>query len=131
MANVPASNRYRLVTIADNGNTIVLGRATTPQSVGVFEIQFNPDTNFNGSFIVVAHVGPPGPNIPTMPFMPISYRRINIGNVAQDWAIVSAPITGAAIIQVPANGLSIGLLTNVLAGTCDIVSYDLQGASSM
>lgn len=138
MTFIPSSNRFRRVTVADNSNTLVLGNAGTPSSTAVWEIQFNPSLDFDGVFYLLGHVrqlatpstqtSPSGGSV--TPYLQIPYRRINMNGVPQDWAIVNDAIVGASIIQVPSNGMSIGVTVVCSRGTCDITSYDVQGSGT-
>lgn len=138
MAFLPSSNRYRRITSANTGDTLVLGNAGTPSSTAVWSIQFNPSVDFVGTFYILGHVrtlgqpetitSPSGGSV--TPFLTIPYRRVVMNGVASDWGIVSDPIVGASIIQVPSNGMSIGVSVACTAGSCDMVSYDVQGAGT-
>lgn len=125
----PISSRSYVITPDDDGKTLTLGPAATSSSVGTFVIQFNPDQDSDYSVSVVGRVWGPAAQDKQVPFLPIPYRRCTIDNVASDYAIVSDAITGASMIQVPANW-EIGLLTSCGAGTCAVVSWNLQGNSN-
>lgn len=128
----PISSRKHTITAADNGLFLELGPGATAQSVGVFTLQFNPDTDYDGSVVVMGRVFGPAAADANVPPLPISYRALTVNNVAADFSVVSAAaITGPTMIQVPSNGVSIGLLVAVTAGSCTLVSWDLQGSSSI
>ena len=128
MAIKPRSSRKFGISASDNGDILEIGPAGTSSSGGVMAIQFVPDVNYIGSVVLVGKVFGQAAKDAGAPFMPISYRRVTVNNVASDYAIVSDPITGATTIQVPSNGISIGLLVTCSAGICQVVSMDLQGS---
>lgn len=126
-----ASNRFYTVTAADDGVLLELGPAGTTGLVSTFTVNFNPALDWNGQFVVMGRpLGVASDNANT-PFVPIPYRIVSLNNSAQDYSMVSAAISGAALIQVPANGLSIALLTACSVGKCDLTSWDLQGSSAI
>lgn len=125
----PISGRSYGITSADNGLILSLGPAGTSSSVGTFIVQFNPDVLSDYQVAVMGRVWGPAAKDKNVPFLPIPYRRCTLNNVASDYAIVSEFITGASMIQVPANW-EIGFLVSCSAGLCDVVSWDLQGNSN-
>lgn len=116
-----------------------LGPAGTSQQVSTMVVQFNPaDAGFTGSFIVVGRAMGTAAQERNAPFEPIPYKVGSLNNVAQidpttlqGWPWSLAAITGPAIIQIPANGMSIGLQFECTTGQMDVMSWDLQGNSSM
>lgn len=118
-------------TLADSTDSILeLGPAGTTQQVSTMTIQFVPDLAWNGEVVVVGRSLGQAAQDGNAPFVPIPYRRVSLDNAASDRALVSDPITGTATIEVPANGLSIGLL-GAAAPTGSLTAYpwDLQGPS--
>jgi hypothetical protein len=107
-----------------------LGPAGTTSLVSTLMVQFNPTDLWSGSFVVVGRMLGTAAADRDTPFVPIPYRRISLADVAQDYAMVTAQITGAAIIQIPANGMTIALMFEALAGQMDITAWDLQGNSA-
>lgn len=130
MAIKKASNRIRVITTEDNGDWIEIGPASTPKFVGTFAIQFNPDITFAGEFLIGARLAGAAATEAGLPFLPVPYRRVTVNNVASDRTYVSDVITGASKIEVPASMDSIGILVECTAGTCTIVSMDMQGPST-
>lgn len=114
-----------------------IGPAGTQSQVSTFAIQFKPDALFDGSFTVVARTLGSASDAYDTPFTPIPYRVGSLGDVAQitngqGWPWSLDPIVGTALIQVPANGMSIALFLQApTQGQCEITSWDLQGSSSM
>lgn len=108
-----------------------LGPAGTQQQVSTMALQFNPDLAWSGEVVVVGRSLGVAAQDAQAPFLPIPYRRVNVGGLASDYALVSDPITGTAMIQVPANGLTIGLLCAVGTGVMTVLAWDLQGPSSV
>lgn len=125
----PISSRSYVITAADNGVILDLGPAATSQSVGTFVLQFNPDVESDYAVVVMGRCWGQAALDQNVPFMPIPYRRVTLSNVASDYAIVIATLSGASMIQVPANW-SIGLMVSATAGKCSLVSWDLQGSSA-
>jgi hypothetical protein len=136
IATIKASNRYYNVVPATGGVPgapfLEIGPAGTAQQVSTLVIQFKPSLGFNGSFAVVARAMGPAANEHDAPFIPVPYRRINVANVASDYALVSDPITTTALIQVPSNGLCVALeCAAPTQGQCEVMSWDLQGSSAV
>jgi hypothetical protein len=136
IATIHASNRsYRVVPATANVPGfpfLEIGPAGTSSSVSVHMVQFSPSINFDGAFVVEGRVMGTASDSANVPFVPIPYRRVSLANVAQEYAIVTDAITGAATIQIPANGLSVVLQMSVpTQGYCDIVMWDLQGSSAI
>ncbi len=128
MAVKPRSNRGFSITPNDNGDIVEIGPGSTPQSVGVLSIQFDPTIDFVGSFTVLSKLM--GLAAQSAPFLPVAYRRVNVAGAASDRILVADPITAVGKIEVPSNGDSIALLVTCTAGSCWVYSWDLQGASS-
>lgn len=130
-----ASRYYRVTkdTVANPGWPFLeLGPAGTSTSVSTLMVQFSPSLDFDGQFVVEARMLGQSAKDKDIPFGPVPYRRIQLANVAQDYAIATLPISTAGIIQIPANGLSVVLqMTAPTAGFCDICTWDLQGSSAV
>lgn len=129
MALVKASNRLNVVTQTNNGDIFEFGPGGGVSQVGAIVFQFAPSLDFAGTFLVIGKMM--GVAAETAPFLPISYRRVNINTLASDYAIVADAVVPSAIIQVPSNGLSIALLVSCTAGKCQVYSWDLQGSSAI
>lgn len=127
MATKNRSSRKFVITPADHGDTLEMGPAGTSGTGGLMAIQFIPDGAWNGSSTLLARVLGQAAQAAGAPFMPLSYRRVTVNNVASDYAIVSDPITGATTIYAPSNGLSLGLLISCSAGSCTVVSWPVTG----
>lgn len=127
----PISSRIYTITAADNGLILDLGPAATQSNVGTFTLQFQPDITSDFQAIVMGVIYGHASNNANVAFVPVPYRRISLADVASDYALVKDPITGAALIQVPANGLSVGLLVACTKGTCTLVSWDMNGPSAI
>lgn len=114
-----------------NGLFLEVGTSGTTDRTGVVVIQFVPDVDFVGEFAVMARPR----NQPTTaadtgaPFLPVGYIAINVNGAAVDRLYSSALVTGAGIIEVPANGLSVGLLVSCTGGTCDLHFARITGAT--
>lgn len=58
----------------------------------------------------------------------IPYRRLNIGGTVSDGVMTNAVITGDAIIEVPAEGMDIAILTSgYAAGSMLVLTRDVAG----
>lgn len=130
----PVSQRAFAIGAEHNGLILTLGPASTSSTVGTFIIQFNPTVDSDFNAVVMGRCWGPAAQDPALaggpvPFMPIPYRIASLNNVAKDYAIVSATITQAALIQVPANW-EIGLLVSASAGKCAVCSWNLPGNSN-
>lgn len=129
-----ASRYYKITPDAASlpGSPLLeIGPAGTTASVAVLTVQFKPSINWNGQFVVCGRTMGPAADSHDMPFLPIPYKRVNLANIAQDYAIVTDPIVGTALIEVPANGRSIALLFTCLDGSCEIASWDVQGSAAV
>ncbi len=108
-----------------------MGPAATSHGVGTFVIQFVMSVDFVGSIAVLGRVFGVAAQEADAIFGPIPYRRVQVNGAASDYTIVSTAITQPGIIQIPANGLAIGLGVSCSAGSCDVVSWDLMGPSAV
>lgn len=128
------SGRLHAITSADDGQILELGPATTGgggNQEGTFAIQFKPELDWDGQIVVAGRVFGKAADDVDLPFIPIPYRRANLDNLASDYRIVFDPINSTALIQVPASGLSVGLLVTCTAGKCFVVSQPLNGSSAV
>lgn len=134
---IKGADRYYKVANSTASQTgfpfLEIGPAGTTQGVSTMMIQFKPNANWNGSFVVAGRLLGTAADNANMPFVPIPYRRVMLADIAQDYAMVVDTITGSALIEVPANGLSICLVFTVgdAPGECEIASWDLQGPSAV
>jgi len=136
IATIHASNRsYRVVPATANVPGfpfLEIGPAGTTKSVSTFAVQFSPSVGFDGLFVVEGHVMGTAADGVNAPFGPIPYRRVMLNNVAQLYEIVTDAISTSALIQIPANGLSVALqMTAPTVGFCDVLVWDLQGSSAI
>lgn len=125
----PASSRSLTITAANNGQILDLGPGSSALSVGTFVIQFVPDVTCDYSAIIMGRVFGGAAKDAGAPFQPIPYRRVVLANVASDYNIVTTTVSGASMIQVPANW-AVGLFIAITTGSCAIVSMDLRGNST-
>ena len=130
MQTVPASNRSFQITPLNDGQLLEVGPAASSQ-VGTFVIQINPDLNFIGQIAVLGRAYGEGARSLNMPAVKIPYRRVTLAGVASDYTLVSDFITGPALIQVPANGISVILEVACAAGTCGVALWDLEGSGAV
>ena len=108
-----------------------MGPAATSHGVGTMVIQFVMSENFVGSIAVLGRVFGVAAQEADAMFGPIPYRRVQVNGAASDYTMVADAITQPGIIQIPANGLAIGLGVSCSAGSCDVVSWDLMGPSAV
>ncbi len=129
MAIKQRSSRKFGFSIDDNGDYLEIGPGGTAQTGGVLAIQFIPDGSFVGSVIIMGKVMGTAAREANVQFMPVMYRPITINNVATDFSVpTAAAVTGPSTINVPSNGVSVALFVECTAGTCQVVSWNLQGA---
>lgn len=112
-----------------DGLFLELGDATTYAQTGAVCVQFVPDVNFVGEFAVMGRpLNQPTTAADTgAPFVPVAYVAVNVNGAAVLRPYSTATITGPGIIEVPANGLSVGLLVSCTAGTCQLWMARLAG----
>lgn len=140
IATIPAGARSFLVN-ADTANRpgaplIELGVAGTNALTSTLIVQFTLDSQFVGEFAVLARTMGTAADARDVPFVPVPYRVGNLNNSAVltnglGWPWSVATITSSALIQIPANGLSIVLLSSCTAGSCQITTWDVSGGSAM
>lgn len=131
MAFIYPMDRVFKLTADNNGDIAELGPGAPSGVTGAMVIQFSPSPDFVGGFAVVARAMGQAAKAAGAALMPVPYRRVTVNNIASDYTMVADLVTGATIIQVPSNGLSIGLLVNCTAGSCQVFPWDLAGASSV
>lgn len=132
---IHAGARSFLVTI-DTANRpghpyIELGVAGTNELTSTMIVQFTPDQNFSGNFVVMGRTLGTAADLASVPFVPVPYRLISLNDVAQTYQMVSTAIAGNALIQIPANGLSIVLMNGLDAGTMQLTAWDVNGSSAI
>lgn len=127
MAIKQRSNRRFTISADDHGDILEIGPAATSQSIGTMVIQFNPTAGCDYEVVLMGRVF--GQNGVDFPYMPVPYRRVTLDNVASDYAIVIDNITGASMIQVPANW-ALAFQVSCATGTCAVASWDLLGSST-
>lgn len=129
MAIKQRSSRKFGFSTDDNGDFLEIGPAGTSSTGGVMAIQLIPDQNFVGSVVIHGKIMGTAARDANVQFMPVMYRPITLNNVAADFTIpIATAVPGNSTINVPSNGVSIALLVTCSAGTCQVVSWNLQGA---
>jgi hypothetical protein len=118
------------ITSANNGEIHEIGPATT-SGVATIMVEFAPSLDFNGQFIVMGKILGQAAADKGASLLPVPYRLVNQANNAAGYEMVSNPVNDAGIIQIPANGLSIGLLVACAQGFCDVLVYRLDGSSAV
>lgn len=109
----------------DTGAILDIGPASDAGSVATYMVQVVPTLDFIGQIAVVGRVA----GQTAIPFASIPYRRVVRHSVASDYALATSTVADAAILQIPANGLDIGLEVACTAGSCRIATGDLLGPS--
>lgn len=117
-------------TATDNGSIIEIGPPVT-QGVGTIMLQFSPSMDWNGQLTVMGKILGQDAQAKGAPFVPVPYRSVDQGNFAAAYDMISNAIADTGIIQVPANGLSIGFLVACSAGFMDVFVYRLDGSSAV
>lgn len=140
MAVIQAAPSVHL-TWENNGDTLIVG---SPSSVeeGVCVVQFVDDVQvgkepFAGGLQVLGMVRVQDalrlgtPLVPNVLLVPVPYRRINIGGIQSDYALVTdgTPIISSSIISVPASGLWIALLVTCSGGGGTVYSTNVVGSA--
>lgn len=116
----PVNTQVFTATTEFDGNFLEFGGPTPQGQVGVVTLQFTPDVDWDGQFVVMARAQGNDARVARVPFVPVSYKRINVGGAVADRGYTADAITGIALIDVPTNAQSIGLLMSCMAGTCQI-----------
>ena len=135
MPDIFAGQHKFTVTPAVSGTPIGYGNTGDENQGGAWTFELAPDLSFDGSFVVVGRTTRvQSADSPLVPWMPIPYRRITLGNVASDYAMVSDQITNAmlpALIQVPSNGMQVGLDPVSTQGSCAVYGKLTVGAQAV
>jgi hypothetical protein len=127
------AGREYAVTVADHGKIIFLGDASPGARVATMFIQFVPSQSFTGTFAVVARAFGKPASDNGVSFIDYPFRRVVVAGVASDRTITTntaTPLADAFVVEVPANGVVIGLLTACTAGGGVLYSWPLNGPST-
>lgn len=127
MALIEQIGRAQTITVLNNGDRFRLNNTSDESCGGAWQVEFMPGPSFVGSFVILGRNANYQTHDAAVGFMPVPYRRICIDNVARDYALAPDIITGAALILVPANALSLAILVACSSGTCDIFSLPITG----
>lgn len=128
MAIVEQAGRCQTITAANHGDMFKLGNAS--QEVGGWTIILVPSPDFLGGINTLGRLTGPDAALRNAPYFPAPYRQVCINNVGSDYTFSSALISTSSTVQVPANGLSIAFLVTCTAGSADVYSMPLQGATA-
>lgn len=110
-----------------DGNFVEFGPGAANDECGVVILQFAPDVDWVGQFIVMGRrKGSPADAV-SAPFIPIPYLEINVGGVASDRHHSDAIITTTGLIEVPCPGVSVAVLMSCSAGTCAVYISRVAG----
>lgn len=130
MADIfPCDDRF-LVKPAQNGMYAQWGNTSDENPSGAWMLYFRPSLDFAGEFIVSGRPPRIQTSDTSVPFLPIPYRRVTLNNVASDYAMVDDAVSGASIVHIPANGISVALLINCTAGSCMVYAQKMEGATT-
>lgn len=115
-----------------HGLFLELGDATSYDRTGTITVFFVPSVDFVGEFAVM---GRPREQPTTAadtgaPFVAVGYIAVNVNGVAVNRLYSTATITQQGIIEVPANGMSVGLLVSCTAGTCKLYFGRVEGSTT-
>lgn len=132
MASIfPADGRPFRVLPAQSGNILAYGNTSDVNPSGCWTFQFVANELSDAEFAVMGRSNRISTADTTVPWLPVPYRRVTINNVASDYALVSAVIApGATLIQVPANGMSIGLMPSITTGETLVLAQHAEGATA-
>jgi hypothetical protein len=116
----------------ENALLLEFGIGSETFVVGCVSIQLDPTFDFVGTLRVLGRsLGQVAEN-DSAPFVPIPYRLISLGGVANlTRALVSDDLTQSAIIEVPVSGLTGAFLIACTAGSCDCFRTPLEGPSTL
>lgn len=127
-----AGARRYTITGNNDGAIIEFGPAGSNGSVGTMTLQFKGSIGAAWNGALLGRVFGVAADEVDMPFVPIPYRLVSLADVAQEgypWS--SDPISTDAIIQVPANGMSIAMLVGVSNGTIAVAGWDMDGPGAV
>lgn len=118
--------------VAYDGKVASLGNTSDTNLNGAISVMFVPDGQWVGQAVVVGRAQKISTADVTIPWVPVPYRRVTLNNISQDYAMVGdvLTLTGPTLIHIPANGLMVGLLFAVAAGTCVLRAAVLNGAAT-
>lgn len=134
MANrYPLDRDYLVLPANDDGNILVLGNSSGTDAVGGWLVHLVPDGSSDIEIAILGRITGKVPSDESVAFIPIPYRRINLAGVVSDYAMVTTGVTvsGNSIIQIPANGLSVGLLVSTKTGTAKLYSMPVVGSTAV
>lgn len=110
---------------------IEIGVAGTNTLTSTMMVQFTPSVDFAGDFAVLGRTMGTAADANDIPFIPVPYRVVSLNDEAQGYEMSSALIAGSALIQIPANGLSLVLLNGLTAGEMKLTMWDVSGSSAV
>lgn len=131
MAIINASNLYRNLTSANNGDQFEIGPASTAAFVGTWLMQFDPSVDFLGTIQILGRITGPAVTAGTAPLVPIPYRRLSLGGASSDGILVADLISTTAIIQIASCGLSVAYMPSISQGNCKVFCWSQQGPSTV
>ena len=119
------------VTTEFDGDFIEFGAGSANATVGMLSLTFAPDIDWDGQFVVMARTAGQKPLEAGAPFLPVSYKRLNVNGAVADRGYTADAITSAGMIEVPANGVSIAVLTSCAAGSCKVFIARCSGTMNV
>jgi len=128
---INAGREYNL-TVDDHGEILSLGNAADGRT-GTMFVAFVPDASFVGGLAVVARPYGKPANDNGVGWSDYPFRRVNLAGIASDRTITTntaTPLSDAFMIEVPANGVAVGLLASCTAGGGVVYSWPLNGPST-
>jgi len=130
MANIfPIGPVFRLFP-EQNGDILVIGNTMDENPSGAVRLWFAPGIGADAVFTVMGRAPRISTADTTAPWIPIPYRRVTLDNVASDYAIVSASVSGTSSILVPSTGGAVGLLVAMNVGEVVIYSQLVTGSTT-
>lgn len=132
----PQMDRDYKITPADNGNILDYGSAAAGTTVGVWGFDFVPDPSFVGSIQIVARGNTPGVGNNGVGFAgPVPFRAIYLNNspltASTAYGMSVATITDRSLVNVPCNGLDVGVLVACTAGFAYLYAANCDGSGSV
>lgn len=126
MSTFPIERIIR-ITPQVHGSIGVLGNAFDGGAPGFISVQIATSADFAGSFQVVGSAGTKDASDTDLPFVQVPYTRIYVDNAVADYGLVTDDIVGNALIQIPANGIKVGLVIACTAGSAWVAPLAVAG----
>ncbi len=126
----PISGPSRLITNVDDGNFIICGDASEGRT-GCWAIQIEPDVNWvngGGQLVLMGRIFLKQATDDNAALHQLPYKQIYLNGSPCLRELVNTAITGPSMIEVPANGWTVGFIVSCpLVGTARIYTQPIDG----